>query len=101
MTIAAAYIAWIGIGRQIRIGIISREEDRIDRILPGMRAAELKARWLIGKIRENKDRLTETNDVLHVFDSHGLSDDAGRMVLQLEKDLPHTDDAIRRELGYY
>jgi hypothetical protein len=34
---AAIYYAWRGLTRQLRISLISREEDRIERELPGLR----------------------------------------------------------------
>jgi hypothetical protein len=112
LTIVAAYIAWIGIGRQIRIGVIAREEDRIDKSLPGLRAAELKAQLLLAQVdvlplllgRKTRGFArafnTETQ-AAEALERLGLSDDIGRMTVRLEEELPFTDDAVRRELAVH
>jgi hypothetical protein len=93
--IVAAMIAVINVNRQIRINILSREEDRIERNLPGLRDA---ASYLF--------RMSYFVDCADMKGASGLMKDWGYLlddqkeVLELEiaKVLPHTDDSSRRAI---
>ena len=43
MTIIAAAVAYSAVQRQVRIGLLGREEERIENALPGLR--EIAGRW--------------------------------------------------------
>jgi hypothetical protein len=78
------WIAWLSVGRQPRVTLISREEDRIERVLPGLYDASVLLNNIVLSLRglgEHQDRASELLDI------------------QLEKrDKENLDSAVRRAL---
>jgi hypothetical protein len=52
---AGAVLAWIAIRRQVRIGLLAREEERMERQIPSIRRAEQILSSLIEKIRSSDE----------------------------------------------
>jgi hypothetical protein len=97
---AAIYYAWKGIIRQLRIGLISREEDRIERDLPGLRdaiqkVAEMAWNLHASDLADMKYRLKPYGIVL---EEDGIDSDTLDIRSKIEKFLPRTDDYTKRRL---
>lgn len=91
----AVYYAWRGINRQLRVSIVSREEDRIERDLPGLRDALTVADRLLGNLRTPQS-FARARQALET------SKDAGKGLIyrvRFVPDLPDTDDVTRREIN--
>jgi hypothetical protein len=67
----AIYYAWRGIMRQMRVSLISREEDRVEAELPGLRATEHKLSTMLLNISEFK-YLSEPKGYENTRDPLGL-----------------------------
>lgn len=87
----AIYFAWRGIMRQLRITIISREEDRIERDLPGLRDAHSKAAALVARLQTP----TSIKAVCEPLVSY-IPAGVGHALTRNEPPLPDTDPATRR-----
>jgi hypothetical protein len=90
---AAIYYAWKGIIRQLRISLISREEDRIERELPGLRDAN-------DRLRKIRARLSSTPPGSEeILASFNLGKSTWSIVQEIEQAFPFTDDRTRRRLA--
>jgi hypothetical protein len=86
-----AFIAVQNVTRQIKINIYSREEDRIERMLPGLREAEYFASGIL------QHRVTQSFiGVVEAFRSDGFGIAHSTYQKDVEKALPNTDGATRR-----
>jgi hypothetical protein len=86
-----AYVAVRNVKRQIRIGILGREEDRIERELPGLRdARDFCSRFLIYRVIESFDGITDA----FADDGYGVKESTPQE--DVLKALPNTDQATRQ-----
>jgi hypothetical protein len=90
---AAIYYAWKGIIRQLRIGLISREEDRIERELPGLRDARERLGDLLAKLGSAPPGGDE------ILQLYNLGIDSRKIVQEIEAIFPSTDDRTRRRIA--
>jgi hypothetical protein len=90
----AIYYGWRGIVRQLRVSLMSREEDRMERELPGLQQVAA----LLG--RANILCLMEPLPMtaIRVLKSLGLQTSDGSVLNKLETKLPRASDADRRAL---
>jgi hypothetical protein len=84
---AAAY----NVSRQIRINILVREEDRIEKQLPGLRNAVNFLRSFVTSFRQ----ITAFYRMTSEFARHGFGTAGSTFEKDIEKALPLTDDATR------
>lgn len=97
-TLIAAYIAWRAVQPQIvaqrdatMLGLLSREEDRIERMLPGLRDAESFASDFL------QYKVTHTfQGIVEALQGEGLS--GSNFQKDIEKALPNTDGVTRRRI---
>jgi hypothetical protein len=89
VAVAAIYFAT----KQIRINVLLREEDRIDKLLPGLRNA-------INFIEPFLDlkALTTMNGAVSGFQLLGFGANGSTLEKDIERALPATDDATRAEV---
>ncbi|MGJ4947473.1 hypothetical protein [Bradyrhizobium sp. HKCCYLS20291] len=98
VTLIAAYVAWRAVQAQIGtqrdanlLGVLFREEDRIERILPGLRDAEFYASGFLHY------RVAKTYyGMVEALKGEGLS--GANFQKDVEKALPNTDGATRRRI---
>lgn len=90
----AVYFGWRGITRQVRIGIVSREEERIERDLPGLRdlQSELGILRAIGSFRVTPAGVLRILKNLKYLDERSTIETIAVRV-------PRADDASRRTLA--
>jgi hypothetical protein len=95
-TIAAAgiLVASRNVTRQLRQGVLAREEDRIERDLPGIRSANS----LIGQLRWQLDNKVGPYGILKSLREQGLIAEETSVNIDLAKVIPDLPDQIRREL---
>lgn len=87
--IVAAYISVRNVTKQIRISILSREEDRIERELPGLREARYFCSGFLSY------RVTRTfHGLADAFRNDGFGGSAPHKDIEIA--LPHTDQATRQ-----
>jgi hypothetical protein len=88
----AIYFAWRGIMRQLRIGIIVREEDRIEGALPGLRDAYDQAMAILEvvEVPTSIDKMTST---FERYQTVG----AASFTTEYIPSLPEADDKTRRQ----
>jgi hypothetical protein len=86
-----AFIAVQNVTRQLKINVYSREEDRIERMLPGLREAEYFASGFL------QYRVTQSFiGIVEAFRSDGFGIAHSTYQKDIEKALPNTDGATRR-----
>jgi hypothetical protein len=91
----AVYFAWKGIANQLRVSLMSREEDRMERELPGLReiAALLRPASVLCSMKPIP------KSAIRVLKSLGLQTTDGPILGKLEQKLPRADDGHRRPLA--
>ncbi len=86
-----AFVAVQNVTRQLKINVYSREEDRIERMLPGLREAEYFASGFL------QYRVTQSFiGIVEAFRSGGFGIAHSTYQKDIEKALPNTDGATRR-----
>lgn len=91
---AAIVVTWRGIRYQLRINLISREEERIERVLPGLREA-------VGYIQELRRKFGPIGarpalNVIQIFNNFDPAKD--RLGDKLKLMIPSADDETRQRL---
>jgi hypothetical protein len=92
---AAVYYAWRGIKRQLRADFLSREEDRIERELPGLFDAEVFGTLLYNHLAEDLDRSDFLNCILVGLEKNGFGISVSES--SVISRLPNTDLKTRYE----
>jgi hypothetical protein len=93
----AAVAAWIAIKRQVRINILTREEERIERAMPGLSDTNLFLGVLAPKFQE---QMLDGNRVLATLEANGFgSSSTTFFVAEVKKRIPNADDADQRRLA--
>jgi hypothetical protein len=88
-----ATVAVRNVSRQIRINILSREEDRIERMLPGLREADTFASGFL------QYRITQGFvGIVDAFRTDGFGVQGSTYQKDVMKALPYTDGATRRRV---
>jgi hypothetical protein len=91
---AGILVASRNVSRQLRQGVLAREEDRIERDLPGIRTANS----LIGQLRWQLDNKVGPYLVLKSLRQHGLIPEDPSVNINLETVIPDLPDQTRRDL---
>jgi hypothetical protein len=94
IAVAAIYFAWRGITRQLRIGLVSREEDRIERDLPGLHDAD----DLLAILVPYFEASTAASTVIEMIRAAGLGKAGTNLVEEMNAKLPRTDGPTRRRM---
>ncbi|WP_316214077.1 hypothetical protein [Bradyrhizobium sp. SZCCHNR2032] len=94
----AIYYAWRGITHQSRLDLISREEDRIERELPGLRDAVALMDVLQRSLAEIPPTTEFPKKVSDIISNEGLLSLGIAGHLEVETRLPSTDIRTRREI---
>jgi hypothetical protein len=92
---AGVIAAWFAIKGQNRINILAREEDRIERRLPGLYDVSHFCRPIVSTLGAVKGFYSITD----VFQSFGLGLPNSTFKKDVENALPNTDDPTRRNIG--
>lgn len=87
----AASIAWVNVSRQIKLTILTREEDRIERKIPGL----VDVHSLLGRLLTSF-HITQSVSVLH---KSLLEITRSDVHAALRDHLPRTDDVTRLKVG--
>jgi hypothetical protein len=91
---AGILVASRNVTRQLRQGVLAREEDRIERDLPGIRSANS----LIGQLRWQLDNKLGPQVILKSLRDQGLIAEDASVKIDLAKVIPDLPDQIRRDL---
>jgi hypothetical protein len=95
---AAIHYAWRGITRQSRLDLISREEDRIERELPGLRDAGMLTSALYSSLANLQATKGFPEMVTHVLEMEGLRSLTNDAHLEITARLPGSDIRTRRAI---
>jgi hypothetical protein len=91
--VATAIVAVRNVKHQIRVNILSREEDRIERMLPGLReAVDFASVFLLHRVFQGFFGIVEA------FQSDGFGIAGSTFQKDVHKALPSTDGATRRSI---
>jgi hypothetical protein len=96
VAIVAAGIAWVNVRTTLRVNLISREEDRMERTLPGLNEPVTLLAPLVGALRELKHKefaITIINSALPGFGS-----ETAKLSEAVENQLPSTDGPTRHRV---
>ncbi|MEA2883470.1 MAG: hypothetical protein QOH32_2726 [Bradyrhizobium sp.] len=90
VTIAAIYFAWMGIKQQLRISLISREEERIEKVLPGLKEMAGALQEDLPNQRDDPEKIIKyLRRFRGWFNVDGLSQQERQMVRANEDRNPH------------
>lgn len=88
VAVSAAWLGWQGVKKQLRISVISREEERIEKELPGLRQIERKLSALTARLSEN----SAPQSVIFVLEQEGLSKTNTKYLAEADKLFPSAYD---------
>jgi hypothetical protein len=90
VAVGAAYIAWLNVRKQLSINLMSREEDRIERALPGIRQALEVMSPLLNDLRALKHKELAPQ-LVEPLASDNVNESVKRLV-------PLADEHLRKEV---
>lgn len=91
-TIGVGLVAWVNVSRQLglqretaRLTLVAREEDRIDRAMPGIRDASFLLSMLISSCNKNMDDVAKMKKSMKQwgFEAHGQAESAKEVIAAL------------------
>jgi hypothetical protein len=95
---AAIHYAWRGITRQSRLDLISREEDRIEREIPGLIDAGMLTSALYSSLANLQATKGFPEMVTHILEMEGLRSLTNDAHLEITARLPGSDIRTRRAI---
>ena len=90
VAVAAIYFAWRGVTQQLRITLVSREEDRIEAELPGLRQA--------GEFLRSLEFLPDPDQILELMELKELIVEGAFEIEELKKLLPDLSERSMRPI---
>lgn len=94
-TIAGAVIAWFAIKSQNRINILTREEERIERELPGL----VEGSKFLSVLALGLSGYVSAHGALSVLSAYGFENTATGFLAEVKKWIPNSSDAFQRRLA--
>jgi hypothetical protein len=96
VAVAAATVAWINVQTTLRVNLISREEDRMERTLPGLTEAAKLLTSLVGDLRALQHKEFSITTIYGALP--GFGDEAATLPEAVEKQTPNTDGPTRHRV---
>jgi hypothetical protein len=95
ITATGVFVAAYNVTRQMRVAARTREEDRLEREIPGLQSA----RVLIDSIRPMLLPPFGHTDSLKAVEYAGITDNGRGLLKELERLIPAAPDQVRRDLS--
>jgi hypothetical protein len=90
----AVYFGYLGIREQIRVSVLTREEDRLMRELPGLRDARELLEDVLGRFKPSRS----VHGIVNDFQKLGIDRPGSTIGKDIKALLPDTDDGTRVQI---
>lgn len=95
VAVSAAWLGWQGVKKQLRISVISREEERIEKELPGLRQIERKFSALAERLTEK----SAPQSVINALEWEGLGKTSTKYLAEADAMFPSAYDHQKKAVA--